>query len=136
MRGAGRRPICRTPPRGGPCARGRRPDRLVALASRSHGDPATEAFLARLPVGERRSAGSSLKFCVIAEGEGDVYPRFAPTMEWDTAAGDAVLRAAGGVVLSVEGGPLVYGKVGAGLRNGGFVAWGDPRLAARLRADR
>jgi 3'(2'),5'-bisphosphate nucleotidase len=111
------------------------PEALVALASRSHGDPATEAFLERLPVGERRSAGSSLKFCVIAEGEGDVYPRFAPTMEWDTAAGDAVLRAAGGVVLAVEGGPLVYGKVAAGLRNGGFVAWGDPSLAARV-ADR
>ncbi len=111
------------------------PEGLVALASRSHGDPATEAFLQRLPVGERRSAGSSLKFCVIAEGEGDVYPRFAPTMEWDTAAGDAVLRAAGGVVLAVEGGPLAYGKFSAGLRNGGFVAWGDPRLAARF-ADR
>ena len=111
------------------------PESLVALASRSHGDPATEAFLQRLPIRERRSAGSSLKFCVIAEGEGDVYPRFAPTMEWDTAAGDAVLRAAGGVVLAVEGGPLVYGKVAAGLRNGGFVAWGDPRLAARF-ADR
>jgi len=107
------------------------PAALVALASRSHGDPATEAFLARLPIGERRSAGSSLKFCVIAEGEGDVYPRFAPTMEWDTAAGDAVLRAAGGLVTSIEGGPLVYGKIALGLRNGGFVAWGDPALAAR-----
>ncbi len=111
------------------------PESLVALASRSHGDPATEAFLARLPIRERRAAGSSLKFCVIAEGDGDVYPRFAPTMEWDTAAGDAVLRAAGGVVLAVEGGPLVYGKIASGLRNGGFVAWGDPHLAARL-ADR
>ena len=105
---------------------------LVALASRSHGDATTEAFLARLPIGERRSAGSSLKFCVIAEGEGDVYPRFAPTMEWDTAAGDAVLRAAGGIVLAAEGGPLAYGKIGAELRNGGFVAWGDPALAARF----
>lgn len=111
------------------------PESLVALASRSHGDPATEAFLARLSIRERRAAGSSLKFCVIAEGEGDVYPRFGPTMEWDTAAGDAVLRAAGGIVLAVEGGPLLYGKIGAGLRNGGFVAWGDPRLAARF-ADR
>ncbi len=111
------------------------PESLVALASRSHGDPATEAFLARLPIRERRSAGSSLKFCVIAEGEADVYPRFGPTMEWDTAAGDAVLRAAGGIVLAVEGGPLAYGKIGTGLRNGGFVAWGDPRLAARF-ADR
>jgi 3'(2'),5'-bisphosphate nucleotidase len=108
------------------------PESLVALTSRSHGDPATEAFLERLPLGGRRSAGSSLKFCVIAEGEGDVYPRFAPTMEWDTAAGDAVLRAAGGVVLAAEGGPLLYGKVATGLRNGGFVAWGDPHLAARF----
>ena len=103
---------------------------LVALASRSHGDPATEAFLARLPIGERRSAGSSLKFCALAEGVADVYPRFAPTMEWDTAAGDAVLRAAGGVVLAVEGGSLRYGKTERQLRNGGFVAWGDPERAA------
>ena len=105
------------------------PPQLVALASRSHCDPATEAFLAKLPIGERKSAGSSLKFCVIAEGAADVYPRFAPTMEWDTAAGDAVLRAAGGVVLDVAGEPLAYGKVDRGLRNGGFVAWGDPSLA-------
>ena len=104
---------------------------LVALASRSHGDPATEAFLARLPIGERRSAGSSLKFCALAEGVADVYPRFAPTMEWDTAAGDAVLRAAGGAVFAVEGGPLRYGKTDRQLRNGGFVAWGDPERAAR-----
>ncbi len=107
------------------------PPALVALASRSHGDPATEAFLARLPIGDRRSAGSSLKFCVIAEGQGDVYPRFAPTMEWDTAAGDAVLRAAGGVVVAAEGGPLAYGKIGCQLRNGGFVAYGDPALSRR-----
>jgi len=107
------------------------PPALTALASRSHCDPATEAFLAGLPIGDRRSAGSSLKFCVIAEGEGDVYPRFGPTMEWDTAAGDAVLRAAGGATLAVEGGPLLYGKIAAGLRNGGFVAWGDLRAAAR-----
>jgi len=107
------------------------PPALTALASRSHCDAATETFLAGLPIAERRSAGSSLKFCVIAEGDGDVYPRFGPTMEWDTAAGDAVLRAAGGATLSTEGGPLIYGKIAAGLRNGGFVAWGDPRAAAR-----
>jgi 3'(2'),5'-bisphosphate nucleotidase len=106
------------------------PPALTALASRSHCDAATETFLAGLPIADRRSAGSSLKFCVIAEGEGDVYPRFGPTMEWDTAAGDAVLRAAGGATLSVDGGPLLYGKIAAGLRNGGFVAWGDPRAAA------
>jgi 3'(2'),5'-bisphosphate nucleotidase len=107
-------------------------ENLVALASRSHADPATEAFLAKLPIGERRSAGSSLKFCAVAEGVADVYPRFAPTMEWDTAAGDSVLRAAGGVVLAVEGGPLLYGKKATGLRNGGFVAWGDRARAAML----
>jgi 3'(2'), 5'-bisphosphate nucleotidase len=105
------------------------PLRWVALASRSHGDPETEAFLAQLPIGECRTVGSSLKFCVIAEGGADVYPRFAPTMEWDTAAGDAVLRAAGGVVLDAGGEPLAYGKVDAGLRNGGFVAWGDANAA-------
>lgn len=104
-------------------------DRYVALASRSHGDPATEAFLARLPVRDRQSAGSSLKFCAIAEGDADVYPRFGPTMEWDTAAGDAVLRNAGGLVLSVKGGPLRYGKASADYRNEGFVAWGDPVAA-------
>jgi 3'(2'),5'-bisphosphate nucleotidase len=105
------------------------PPALIALASRSHCDAATEAFLAGLSIADRRAAGSSLKFCVIAEGEGDVYPRFGPTMEWDTAAGDAILRAAGGATLAVEGGPLLYGKIAAGLRNGGFVAWGDPRAA-------
>jgi 3'(2'), 5'-bisphosphate nucleotidase len=106
------------------------PASVVALASRSHSDPATEAFLAGLPVGNRRSAGSSLKFCAIAEGEADVYPRFAPTMEWDTAAGEAVLRAAGGIVEAVEGGPLLYAKTESRLRNGGFIAWGDPAFAA------
>jgi 3'(2'),5'-bisphosphate nucleotidase len=107
---------------------------LIALASRSHCDPVTEAFLAKIPIGERRSAGSSLKFCALAEGAADVYPRFAPTMEWDTAAGDAVLRAAGGVVLAVEGGALRYGKEQSRLRNGGFVAWGDPALGSRTAA--
>jgi 3'(2'), 5'-bisphosphate nucleotidase len=105
------------------------PAALVAVASRSHCDAETEAFLARLPVGERRSAGSSLKFCLVAEGLADVYPRFGPTMEWDTAAGDAVLRAAGGNVLSLSGEPMRYGKVESGFRNGGFVAWGDAGLA-------
>jgi 3'(2'),5'-bisphosphate nucleotidase len=108
------------------------PQKLTALASRSHADPATEAFLARLGVEERVSAGSSLKFCVIAEGRADVYPRFAPTMEWDTAAGDAVLRAAGGGVAGLDGAPLKYGKLTHSLRNAGFVGFGDPSLAARI----
>jgi len=97
---------------------------LTALASRSHADPETEAFLATLPVTECISAGSSLKFCLVAEGKGDVYPRFGPTMEWDTAAGDAILRAAGGVVLDQTGAPLRYGKADAQYRNGPFIAWG------------
>jgi 3'(2'), 5'-bisphosphate nucleotidase len=110
----------------------RAPLSLVALASRSHLDPQSESFLKGLPIGETRFAGSSLKFCLIAEGEGDVYPRFAPTMEWDTAAGDAVLRAAGGAVLDPAGRPLSYGKVESGLRNGPFIAWGDATAARRF----
>ena len=98
---------------------------LTALASRSHADDKTEAFLSRLPIVERRTAGSSLKFCLLAEGEADVYPRFGPTMEWDTAAGDAVLRAAGGLVVDESGDALLYGKAEAQYRNGPFVAWGD-----------
>ena len=109
------------------------PASLVAFASRSHLDAESDAFLKRLPVGETRFAGSSLKFCLIAEGVGDVYPRFAPTMEWDTAAGDAVLRAAGGAVLNPSGQALVYGKADSGLRNGPFVAWGDAAAAERFR---
>ncbi len=106
----------------------------TALASRSHGDAETEALLARLPVAERRAAGSSLKFCVVAEGEADVYPRFGPTMEWDTAAADAVLRAAGGVVLKPDGSTFLYGKADSDYRNGAFVAWGDPAAAERFRS--
>jgi 3'(2'), 5'-bisphosphate nucleotidase len=110
----------------------RAPESLIALVSRSHLDAQSESFLKRLPVGEARSAGSSLKFCLIAEGLGDVYPRFAPTMEWDTAAADAVLRAAGGVVLDPDGQPLAYGKVDRGLCNGPFVAWGDAAAAKKF----
>lgn len=110
-------------------ARPATPGALVALASRSHCDAETEEWLAKLPVSERRSAGSSLKFCALAEGGADVYPRFGPTMEWDTAAGDAVLRAAGGAVLGRDGLPLRYGKAANHYRNAAFVAWGDVRAA-------
>lgn len=99
-------------------------DPPVAVASRSHADADTEAFLARLGVAERRAIGSSLKFCLVAEGEADVYPRFGPTMEWDTAAGHAVLAAAGGRVETPAGLPLLYGRGEAGWRNGPFIAWG------------
>jgi 3'(2'),5'-bisphosphate nucleotidase len=112
---------------------------LTALVSRSHADPASEpfleAFLAKLPVKERRQAGSSLKFCLVAEGQADVYPRFGQTMEWDTAAGDAVLRGAGGIVLDDARRPLQYGKAEAQFRQGPFVAWGDPRAAISLAGD-
>jgi 3'(2'),5'-bisphosphate nucleotidase len=110
----------------------RAPSNLIAFVSRSHLDPESDSFLKGLPIGETRFAGSSLKFCLIAEGLCDVYPRFAPTMEWDTAAGDAVLRAAGGVVLEPSGQPLGYGKVDNGLRNGAFIAWGDAAAAKQF----
>jgi 3'(2'),5'-bisphosphate nucleotidase len=99
-----------------------RPAQLTAVASRSHLDAETEAFLAGLPVGEHRSIGSSLKFCLVAEGVADVYPRFGRTMEWDTAAGQAVLEAAGGRVESPAGALFSYGK--DQYANGPFVAWG------------
>ncbi len=100
------------------------PEGLTALVSLSHLDPETEAFLAKLKVATRASAGSSVKFLEIARGNADVYPRFGPTMEWDTAAGQAVLEAAGGKVLTASGEPLRYGKAESGLRNPGFIAWG------------
>jgi 3'(2'), 5'-bisphosphate nucleotidase len=95
---------------------------LTAVASRSHRTPETDAFLANYPVVEFRSIGSSLKFCLVAAGEADIYPRLGPTMEWDTAAGHAVLSAAGGRVIGLDGEPLRYGK--PGFRNGNFVALG------------
>ncbi|MDT7539756.1 MAG: 3(2), 5-bisphosphate nucleotidase, partial [Actinomycetota bacterium] len=104
------------------------PEPLVAVASRSHRDAQTDAFLADLGVADTRSAGSSLKFCLVAEGAADVYPRFGPTMEWDTAAGDAVLRAAGGTVTNPDGTLFGYGKAHEGFRNGAFVAWGGAPL--------
>ena len=97
---------------------------LRAIGSRSHMDLETERWLQRLPVAELQLAGSSLKFCLIARGDADVYPRLAPTMEWDTAAGHAILDAAGGCVVALDGSPLRYGKTAAGLKNHGFVAWG------------
>lgn len=94
---------------------------LRIVASKSHRNPDTEAFLARYPGVETRAAGSSLKFCLIAAGEADLYPRLGRTMEWDTAAADAILRAAGGEVLRLDDGtPLRYGKLG--LDNPHFLA--------------
>ncbi len=89
------------------------PGALVIVASKSHRDAATEAYIQRYPVSESRAAGSSLKFCLLAAGEADFYPRLGRTMEWDTAAGQAVLQAAGGEVLDFHShSPLRYGKPG------------------------
>jgi 3'(2'), 5'-bisphosphate nucleotidase len=114
------RPITvRVPPAGG----------LIALASRSH-DSSMELseFLAGYPVKEQRRLGSSLKFCCIAAGDADLYARIGPTSEWDTAAGQAVLEAAGGAVMLMgnnraEGNPLAYGK--PGFLNPSFIARGS-----------
>ncbi|RWL44455.1 MAG: 3'(2'),5'-bisphosphate nucleotidase [Mesorhizobium sp.] len=83
---------------------------LAVVASRSHNTPETDAFIRDLGAAEIVSVGSSLKFCLLAAAEADIYPRFGRTMEWDTAAGDAVLRAAGGMTRTLDGLPLVYGK--------------------------
>lgn len=96
---------------------------LTVVASRSHGDAqALSEFLAGRVVAKQTSAGSSLKLCLVATGEADVYPRLGRTMEWDIAAGDAVLRAAGGAVMTLDGTLLAYGK--AGFANPHFAAWG------------
>jgi 3'(2'), 5'-bisphosphate nucleotidase len=95
----------------------------VVVASRRHGSGADlDEFLAGYKVKDTTSAGSSLKFCLVAAGKADLYPRFGRTMEWDTAAGHAVLRAAGGKVLTAEGVPLLYGK--PGFENPHFIAYG------------
>lgn len=96
-------------------------DGLRVVASKSHRDQATDDYIAQYNVDDLVSAGSSLKFCLVAVGEADFYPRLGPTMEWDTAAGHAVLRAAGGEVLNKDTHkPLAYGK--AGFRNPFFLA--------------
>ena len=113
------------------------PGALTAVASRSHLTPETEDYLAQYRIAARRDAGSSLKFCLIARGEADIYPRLGPTMAWDTAAGHAVLLAAGGLVTDMAGVALTYATrpdLGAKdrLRNPHFVAWGAPKPFAAL----
>ena len=78
--------------------------------SRSHPSPELEEYLRDIKVAEAMPVGSSLKLCVVAEGKADLYPRLGPTMEWDTAAGHAVVEAAGGTVTQVDGAPLRYNK--------------------------
>lgn len=105
--------ICREPP----------PEGLTVLASRHHGDQATlDRFLNGRRVAKVVNFGSSLKFCRLAEGIADLYPRFGRTMEWDTCSPQAVLEAAGGAVFTLDGKPLLYGK--PGWDNPHFVCWG------------
>jgi 3'(2'), 5'-bisphosphate nucleotidase len=105
------------------------PQALVAFASRTHASQSTDEFLQRLPIAEKRKASSSLKFCLIARGEADLYARLGQTSEWDTAAGQAILVAAGGSVTTLDGCSLLYGKKEAGYANPHFIAWArDPLL--------
>src|SRR5579883_468956 len=103
---------------------------LTVMVSRSHLDPQTEAFVRSLRGATRVPCGSSMKFCRLAEGAADVYPRLAPTRDWDTAAGHAILSAAGGLVTTPSGGALHYGS--PDLRLPAFVAWGDSAIATAI----
>lgn len=103
-----------------------RPERLVALLSRTHPDAKSDEFLTRLPVDRTERLGSSLKFARIAEGVADVYARLATVNEWDIGAGHALLAAAGGSVTAPDGGMIAYGTRERGFRIDGFVAWGAP----------
>jgi 3'(2'), 5'-bisphosphate nucleotidase len=116
--------------------RTRQPDAgaLTVLESRSHRTAETEAFLAGYAIGEVKRSGSSLKFCRIARGDADFYVRLGPTREWDTAAGQAILEAAGGSVTDLSGQRLAYGKADGGYGNPHFVAWGREPIAARVKA--
>jgi 3'(2'), 5'-bisphosphate nucleotidase len=104
----------------------------VAVVSRSHLDPATEAFIERLGPVTRAPSGSAIKFCQIADGSADVYPRLATTCEWDVAAGHALVAAAGGIVTTPDGGSLTFGHADKNFRVPAFIAWGDSAKAAAL----
>jgi 3'(2'), 5'-bisphosphate nucleotidase len=123
--GAWRKPVPSTRNgRRGFADRGRTPDNgaLFVVASKSHRDAATDDYISKYEVADLKSAGSSLKFCLVATGEADLYPRLGRTMEWDTAAGDAVLRGAGGTVVRFDDhAPFDYGK--PGFANGFFIAY-------------
>ena len=98
------------------------PDGIKVIASRSHRDEKTDQMIASLNVSDTIQAASSYKFCLVADGTADFYPRFGRTMEWDTAAGQAILEAAGGVVTDEDGTRLSYGKLQRGLDNPSFIA--------------
>jgi 3'(2'), 5'-bisphosphate nucleotidase len=104
------------------------PKPWIAAVSRSHGDSRTGAFIDKRPGAVRQVAGSAIKFCRVAEGGADIYPRLSPTCEWDVAAGHAVVTAAGGKVTDSDGVPLRFG-MGKDFIVPEFIAWGDPGAA-------
>jgi 3'(2'), 5'-bisphosphate nucleotidase len=120
-RGAARTPIRTTAPP---------PRPLRVVGSRSHASQETAAYLEKVAEHVMTGVGSSLKFCLLAEGKADLYPRFGPTSEWDTAAGQAVLEAAGGQVTRVDGHPMRY-NCRESVLNGDFLAFTDPSVLAR-----
>lgn len=108
----------------------RRGEPWIAAVSRSHGDSRTEAFIAARPGAIRKTLGSAVKFARVAEGQADIYPRLAPTSEWDIAAGHAVVTAAGGTITDAQGAALQFGRGRAGFIVPEFIAWGDPSAVA------
>jgi 3'(2'), 5'-bisphosphate nucleotidase len=101
----------------------------IVAVSRSHGDSRTEAFIAERPGAIRQQLGSAVKFGRVAEGGADIYPRLAPTSEWDVAAGHAVVTAAGGKITDAQGADLQFGKGSPSFIVPEFIAWGDPKAA-------
>lgn len=106
----------------------------IVSVSRSHGDARTEAFIAGRPGAIRQTLGSAIKFCRVAEGGADIYPRLSPTSEWDVAAGHAVVTAAGGLVTDAHGRPLRFGEQRDDFLVPDFIAWGDPSAAVSMAA--
>jgi 3'(2'), 5'-bisphosphate nucleotidase len=104
-------------------------DPWTVAVSRSHGDARTEAFIAGRPGAIRQALGSAVKFGRVAEGVADIYPRLAPTSEWDVAAGHAIVTAAGGKITDASGAALRFGQGSEGFIVPEFIAWGDPSAA-------
>jgi 3'(2'), 5'-bisphosphate nucleotidase len=103
----------------------------VVMISRSHLEARTKSYVDGLSGAKLVQSGSSIKFCRLAEGSADLYPRLAPTHDWDIAAGHAILKAAGGIVIAPDGAPLVYGT--NDLLIPAFLAWGDPASAVLIK---
>jgi 3'(2'), 5'-bisphosphate nucleotidase len=108
-------------------ARRWRSGEATAVLSHTIREDAADALAAEYGFSRRRGVDSSYKLCLVAQGDADIYPRHGPTMEWDIAAGHAIVEAAGGTVLNYDGSPLIYGKADEGFRNGWFVARGVPQ---------